>query len=233
MIGVAERVDLPEWGVTRMRAKIDTGARTSALHVDGIEEIGDDRVRFAVVQHKDEHDERVVVEAPVVRRGRVRSSTGRVQERIYVATRISIGGVEKSVEISLASRKRMIFRMLLGRTALGEDFIVDPSRRYVCSRRKRRTKRKTKRAAKRTTARRHTTKKKRRKKTTKKKTAKKKTAKKKTAKKKTAKKKTAKKKTAKKKTAKKKTAKKKTAKKKMSGAIPKKRKSAKKKRGPR
>lgn len=133
LIGVAERVDLPEWGVTRMRAKIDTGARTSALHVDEIEELDRDRVRFSIVQHKDDHDERVTVEAPVVRRGRVRSSTGRVQERIYVRTRISIGGVEKDVEISLASRERMIFRMLLGRTALGDDFLVDPSRRYVCS----------------------------------------------------------------------------------------------------
>lgn len=144
LIGIAERVDLPEWGVTRMRAKIDTGARTSALHVDDVEELGPDRVRFAIVLHRKKHDERVVVEAPIVRRGRVRSSTGRVQMRIFVSTRVVIGGVDKEVEISLASRGRMIYRMLLGRSALASDFLVDPSRRYVATPEKRKKKKKKK-----------------------------------------------------------------------------------------
>lgn len=131
LIGAAERVDLPEWGVRRLRAKIDTGARTSALHVNGVEVIGPDRVRFTIVLHRDKHDERVTVEAPIVRRARVRSSSGKSKERIIVATRVVLGGVEREIEISLASRRRMIFRMLLGRSALGDDFLVDPSRRYL------------------------------------------------------------------------------------------------------
>ncbi|MCB9597727.1 MAG: ATP-dependent zinc protease [Sandaracinaceae bacterium] len=133
VIGVAERIDLPDWGVARLRAKIDTGARTSALHVNKVEELDGDRVRFTIVLHRDKHDERVTVIAPIVRRALVRSSSGRSQPRIFVATRLLLGGVEREIEISLASRRRMVFRMLLGRSALAEDFLVDPSRRYVCS----------------------------------------------------------------------------------------------------
>ena len=131
LLGAAERVDLPDWGIARLRAKIDTGARTSALHVHGVEAIGEDRVRFTVVLHRDKHDERVTVEARVVRRARVRSSSGKSRERIIVATKLVLGGVEREIEVSLASRRRMIFRMLLGRSALGDDFLVDPSRRYL------------------------------------------------------------------------------------------------------
>ncbi len=133
MVGVAERVDLPDWGVRHLRAKIDTGARTSALHVLGVEVLEGDRVRFTVVLHRNKHDERVTVEAPIVRRTRVRSSSGKSRERIVVATRLVLGGREREIEVTLASRRRMIFRMLLGRSALGEDFVIDPSRRYVCS----------------------------------------------------------------------------------------------------
>jgi len=159
VIGVAERVDLPEWGVRRLRAKIDTGARTSALHVNRIEELDDETVRFTIVLHRNKQDERVTVQAPIVRRARVRSSSGRSQERIFVRTRLTIGGVEKEIEVSLASRRRMIFRMLLGRSALGDDFLVDPSRRYVCSKpapkkKKRSVKKNAKRAVKKKTGKR-------------------------------------------------------------------------------
>lgn len=130
LIGIAERIDLPEWGVTRLRAKIDTGARTSALHVDGIEELPGDRVRFWIILDR-KRGRRLQVEAPVARTARVRSSSGRAEKRIFVSTRLRLGGVEKHIEISLASREPMIFRMLLGRTALGSDFVVDPAHRYL------------------------------------------------------------------------------------------------------
>lgn len=132
LIGIAERIDLPDWGVRRLRVKIDTGARTSALHVDDVEELPGDRVRFWVVLDR-KNERRVQVEAPLVRTARVRSSTGRSEKRYFVATRMVLGGVEKEIEISLASREPMIFRMLLGRTALAHDFLVDPSHRYLTS----------------------------------------------------------------------------------------------------
>lgn len=130
LIGIAERIDLPEWGVARLRAKIDTGARTSALHVDEVEELPHGRVRFWVVLDR-KRGRRMQVEAPVARTARVRSSTGRSEKRFFVLTTMRLGGVEKQIEISLASREPMIFRMLLGRTALAHDFLVDPAHRYL------------------------------------------------------------------------------------------------------
>lgn len=132
MIGIAERIALPEWGIPKLRVKIDTGARTSALHVDGVEELPGNRVRFWVVLDR-KRGRRLQVEAPIARTARVRSSSGRAEKRYFVVTTMRLGGVEKQIEISLASREPMIFRMLLGRTALAHDFVIDPSHRYLTS----------------------------------------------------------------------------------------------------
>ncbi len=132
LIGIAERIALPEWGIPRLRVKIDTGARTSALHVDGVEELPGDRVRFWVVLDR-KRGKRLQVEAPIARTARVRSSSGRAEKRFFVETTMQLGGVEKRIEISLASREPMIFRMLLGRTALAHDFVIDPTHRYLTS----------------------------------------------------------------------------------------------------
>jgi hypothetical protein len=128
---VTEYVDIPEWRIARLRAKIDTGARTSALHVENIRELGSGRVRFDVRLSRNESDRRVTVEARVVRRGHVRPSSGELEARIFVAVRLRIGPIEREVELSLVDRGRMIFRMLIGRRALAHAFLVDPSRRYV------------------------------------------------------------------------------------------------------
>ncbi|HJL15507.1 MAG TPA: RimK/LysX family protein, partial [Sandaracinaceae bacterium LLY-WYZ-13_1] len=153
LIGVAERIDLPEWDIDQLRVKIDTGARTSALHVDDIEELPDGRVRFWVILDRKHAHRRVQVEAPVSRRSRVRSSSGKAQERIFVSTRMKLGPVEKEIEVSLASREPMIFRMLLGRSALHHDFLVDPSHRYLQSPKAKREKRSSKRRGKKKSAR--------------------------------------------------------------------------------
>ena len=131
VIGVTEYVDIPEWRIVRLRAKIDTGARSSALHVENIRELGAGRVRFDVRLSRNESDRRVTVEARIVRRGHVRPSSGELEARIFVAVRVRIGPVEREIELSLVDRGRMIFRMLIGRRALAHAFLVDPSRRYV------------------------------------------------------------------------------------------------------
>ncbi len=131
VIGVTEYVDIPAWRIARLRAKIDTGARSSALHVENIRELGSGRVRFDVRLSRSESDRRVTVEAPIVRRGQVRPSSGQLEARIFVAVRVRIGPVEREIELSLVDRGRMIFRMLIGRRALAHAFLVDPSRRYV------------------------------------------------------------------------------------------------------
>ena len=142
LIGWNELVDLPDWGVRNLRAKVDTGARTSALHVDRLHEVGRHRVGFDVVLHRQRRDRRIHVIAPVVRIGRVRSSTGHFTERYFVETTLRLGPVVKRIEVSLVDREKMAFRMLLGRTAL-TGFVIDPAHRQLGARRtvRKRTKR--------------------------------------------------------------------------------------------
>jgi hypothetical protein len=137
VIGWNEYVDIPDWGVRGLRAKVDTGARSSALHVENIEELPRERVRFDVVLHRAKRDRRVHVTTRVVRRGRVRSSTGHYEQRIFVMVPIRLGPVAREIEVNLVDREKMIFRMLLGRTALEGVFLVDPGHRQLLGRRRR------------------------------------------------------------------------------------------------
>jgi hypothetical protein len=138
LIGWSELVDLPEWEIRGLSAKVDTGARSSALHVENVEELTRGRVRFDVVLHRHHRDRRIRVETRIRRRARVRSSTGHFSTRIFVATTLVLGPVEREVEISLVDRERMIFRMLLGRSALSGPFLIDPAHRSLLGRRRRR-----------------------------------------------------------------------------------------------
>ncbi len=134
-VGWREYVALPDWGIPRLRAKIDTGARTSAIHVAQIEELDNGHIRFEVVIRERPKHETVWVDAvPVVRESTVKPSSGHRQQRPVVHTKMVIGGVEREIEISLVCRKGMLCRMLVGRSALDGVFVVDPSRRYLASR---------------------------------------------------------------------------------------------------
>ncbi len=135
VIGFAEYVDFPKWKIRGLRAKVDTGARSSALHVENIRRVGPDRVRFDVRLDRTRADRRVTVEAPISRRSRVRPSNGVSQMRYFVRTSIQIGTVEQEIEVSLVDREKMIFRMLIGRSAIAQRFLVDVSKRYVLSKR--------------------------------------------------------------------------------------------------
>lgn len=134
IIGWRELVDLPEWGVRGVKTKVDTGARTSSLHVENIEHLSDNRVRFEVALSRKDPDKRVAAEASLVRSSRIRSSTGHRQERLIVSTKVKVGDFEREIEISLVSRKGMLCRMLLGRRAIEGDLVVDPDQRYLLSR---------------------------------------------------------------------------------------------------
>ena len=129
--GWRELVDLPAWGITRLRAKLDTGARTSALHVAAVEETAPGHVTFEVVTSR-RSDRRVTVSAPVVRRTTVRSSHGR-STRWVVTTPLRLGPILREIEVTLVDRGKLLHRMLVGRTAL-VGILVDPSRRYVLTR---------------------------------------------------------------------------------------------------
>jgi hypothetical protein len=131
VIGLAEYVDIPEFRIAGLRAKIDTGARSSALHVEHLREIEHGWVSFDVRLHRSRSDRRVTVQAPIARWGTVRSSTGNTAPRIFVTVAVQIGPVQRVIDMGLVDRAQMIYRMLLGRTALGHDFLVDPSGRYL------------------------------------------------------------------------------------------------------
>lgn len=122
-IGWRETVTLPEWGVT-LKAKADTGARSSAIDCSELEELPGDRVRFTLRLSRKKENYKVL-EAPIAARKRVRSSTGHGQERLFVETTLVMQGREKRILVSLVCRKSMIHRMLLGREALAGDFLVD------------------------------------------------------------------------------------------------------------
>ncbi|HEY3497604.1 MAG TPA: RimK/LysX family protein [Polyangiaceae bacterium] len=134
LIGTTEAVSIPDWGVLRLPAKIDTGARTSALHVEDVEELSGGRVCFRVCSKQSDRARRVRVEASIVRRGRVRASNGRIETRLFVRARIELGDVARRVEIGLVDRRDMLYRMLLGRTALAGTFVIDPGKQYVLGR---------------------------------------------------------------------------------------------------
>lgn len=142
VIGWTEYVDLPEWKVFGLRAKVDTGARSSALHVENIELLGNGEVGFDVVRRRNAVRPRTRVTAPVARHGAVRSSSGHCTPRIFVETMLRLGGVEKRIEIGLVDRGPMIHRMLLGRNALAGPFLIDVGRRLALGQRKQRKPRK-------------------------------------------------------------------------------------------
>jgi hypothetical protein len=133
VIGWREPVALPDWGIGSIKTKIDTGARTSAIHVDNIEHLPGNRVSFDVITsvRTDARGRRLIrrrpVETGIVRTSRVRNSAGHCEERLVVSTTLRFGPVEREIELSLVSRKRMLCRLLLGRMALKHRFLIDPT----------------------------------------------------------------------------------------------------------
>jgi len=135
--GWSERVDVPDWGLHRVRAKLDTGARTSAIDVAQFEMIDDEHVRFEVVYRVEPNRRTKWIKARCSRVTRVKPSDGQPQERVMCSTTLRIGEVEFEAEIGLVCRKGMLCRMLIGRSALADRYLVDSSRKYVITKKKR------------------------------------------------------------------------------------------------
>lgn len=138
MIGWKERIDFPAWGVRNVRAKVDTGAHTTALDVVDLEvtEVAPGRTiaRFRPVMFRCETKDKCQCEAEVVRMARVKNTSGIPEMRPVIETEIRIGSVRKRIQITLTDRSRMRSPVILGRTALADDFVVDVSKSYLLRR---------------------------------------------------------------------------------------------------
>jgi ribosomal protein S6--L-glutamate ligase len=134
ILGWEEWVALPELGLPAVKAKVDTGARTSALHAYGVEPFGPPRARnvpFCVHPVPRRDHPAIACTARLVDRREVRSSNGERETRYVIETPIRIGEREWRIEVTLANRNMMTYRMLLGRQAIPEGVLVDPSASFL------------------------------------------------------------------------------------------------------
>jgi hypothetical protein len=132
-IGWREWVRLPDLGDALVKAKVDTGARTSTLHAFDVSEVerdGERRVAFAFHPNQDDEETEIRAEAPLVDRRNVTASNGQTELRYVVATQVVVDEEPIEIELTLTRRDAMGFRMLLGRHALRGRFMVDPRRSY-------------------------------------------------------------------------------------------------------
>ena len=139
VLGWREWVSLPDLGIDRIKAKVDTGARTSALHafdVELIEKDGQKIVKFNI--HPKQNDLNAVIQcqAPLLDEREVRDSGGHSEKRYVIQSSIIIGTTVHTAEITLTNRDSMGFRMLLGRTTMKGHYLVDPGKSFLMGKRK-------------------------------------------------------------------------------------------------
>ena len=141
--GWREWVSLPELGIARIKAKIDTGARTSALHAFEIRpytENGRERVEFRLHPIQKDNDTVITCSADILDKRKVTDSGGHSEQRFVIRTELKIGAHHWPIEATLTARDDMLFRMLIGRTALKGRVLVDPARAYVVGKKKKSSK---------------------------------------------------------------------------------------------
>lgn len=139
VLGWKEDAALPDWGIGRLRVKLDTGAKTSAIHVRESEPVGEHELhgttlpilRLVIPLSRLHPDKTAIVEAPVVGYKSVRDTSATAENRPVVRTRLRCGPLDREIDITVTDRTGMIFRMILGRQALAGHALVDPSLGYT------------------------------------------------------------------------------------------------------
>jgi ribosomal protein S6--L-glutamate ligase len=134
VLGWEEWVALPELGLPAIKAKVDTGARTPALHAGAIEPFGPaskPQVRFLLQPNPEDPRLEVTCSARVIDRRSVTSSNGESELRYVISTALKIAGRSWPIEVTLSNRDQMAYRMLLGRSAIEADMVIDPNRSFL------------------------------------------------------------------------------------------------------
>lgn len=134
VIGWREWIVLPEIGITRIKAKIDTGARSSALHAFDIKTFeidGKPMVKFKVNPKQRDTNLIVIAEAELIDKRNIRSSSGEAELRPVILTEVNLMNKKWTIELTLTNREFMGFRMLLGRQAVQKNFLINPSKSYL------------------------------------------------------------------------------------------------------
>jgi len=138
-LGWREWVSLPDINLPAYKVKVDTGARTSALHAHDIKKFtnseGEPWLAFTVLPVQRNRNIIRRCEAPLVDMRDVTDSGGHTETRHVIATSMELAGIKKTIEITLTERRDMLFRMLLGRTSLAPEFVVNPGLSFTCGRR--------------------------------------------------------------------------------------------------
>lgn len=128
VLGWREWLSLPQLGIAAIRAKIDTGARSSALHVEALSSYYEGTVESVCFSVRTGvGDEVRTCTAAVLDRRPVTDSGGHTTERVFILTALELAGRRIPIEVNLANRRNMLFPMLLGRTAMAGQFLVDPA----------------------------------------------------------------------------------------------------------
>ncbi|HKI53723.1 MAG TPA: ATP-dependent zinc protease [Anaerolineales bacterium] len=143
IIGWREWVGLPDFGIEAIKVKVDTGARSSSLHAFDLREFeqeGEKWVQFKIHPVQRKRDVMVEIEARILEYRSVRSSSGKATKRPVIVTQLKLLGITWPVELTLASRDKMGFRMLLGREAFRGRFLVDAGNSYFGGKPKRKNK---------------------------------------------------------------------------------------------
>ena len=139
IIGWREWIALPNLKIDQIKCKVDTGAKTSALHayfVQQFKKLGKDYVRFGIHPLQKNSDIEVICTCKLADERDVTDSGGHREHRCVIKTPIKLGPHGWNIEITLTDRETMLFRMLLGREAIKNQFMVNPARSYIIGKRK-------------------------------------------------------------------------------------------------